>query len=66
MKNYPEGADLVTSLSRVKVDKTSIVDNLTTNDAKKVLSAKQGKALKDLVDTTVGNIEDILDSILGV
>jgi len=28
----------------------SIVDNLTTNDATKVLSAKQGKALKDLLD----------------
>ena len=24
------------------------------------------KPLKDLIDTTVGNIEDILDSILGV
>ena len=49
-----------------KVDKTSIIDNLTTNDATKPLSAKQGKALKDLVDTTVGNIDAILDSILGV
>ena len=29
-----------------KVDKTSIVDNLTTNDATKVLSAKQGKGVK--------------------
>ena len=36
-----------------KVDKTSIVDNLTTNDATKVLSAKQGKALKDLHDDVV-------------
>ncbi len=44
--NYPEGADLVTALAG-KVDKTSIVDNLTTNDATKVLSAKQGKALED-------------------
>lgn len=33
-----------------KVDKTSIVDNLTTNDANKVLSAKQGKALKEAID----------------
>ena len=66
--NYPEGANLVTILQG-KVDKTSIVDNLTTDDATKVLSAKQGKALKDtvdLLDATVGNIDDILDSILGV
>ena len=64
-ENYPEGANLVTILQG-KVDKTSIIDNLTTDDATKVLSANQGKVLKDLIDTTVGNIEDILDSILGV
>lgn len=29
-----------------------VVDNLTTNDAAKALSAKQGKALKDLIDTS--------------
>ena len=28
------------------IPKTSIVDNLTTDDATKVLSAKQGKTLK--------------------
>ena len=32
------------------LDDTDIVDNLTTNDATKVLSAKQGKVLKDLYD----------------
>ena len=31
-ESYPEGADLVTALAG-KVDKTSIVDNLTTDDA---------------------------------
>lgn len=74
-----------------KVDKVDIVDNLTTNDATKVLSAKQGKALqdtkealtnkaidfsvvndtkypttkavKDLVDATVGDIETLLGGI---
>ena len=30
-----------------KVDKADIVDNLTTNDATKVLSAKQGMVLQD-------------------
>lgn len=33
-----------------KVDKTSIADNLTTDDNTKVLSAKQGKELKDGLD----------------
>lgn len=31
---------------------SDIADNLTTNSAKKVLSAKQGKTLKDYLDTT--------------
>lgn len=34
-----------------KLDKTAIVNNLTTNDATKVLSAAQGKALKDSLDS---------------
>jgi hypothetical protein len=87
-KKYVDDADAL------KVDKTSIIDNLTTGDTTKVLSAKQGKvlqdtkeeltnkatdfsvlndtkypttkAVKDLLDATVGNIDDILDSILGV
>ena len=32
---------------------SEIVDNLTTNDASKVLSAKQGKALKDAMDNLI-------------
>ena len=35
----------------LKVNTDDIADNLTTNDATKVLSAKQGKELKTLVDT---------------
>ena len=62
-ENVQEAID---ELEAKKVDKTSIVDNLTTDDATKVLSAKQGKELKDLVDATLGNIDAILDSILGV
>ena len=41
----------ITSGLALKVDKTSIVDDLTSTDATKVLSAKQGKALKDQADT---------------
>ena len=40
-------------LSSTYVAKTDIVDNLTTNDATKVLSAKQGKALKDLIGNAI-------------
>ncbi len=62
-KNVKEAIE---DLEANKVDKVDIVDNLTTDDSTKGLSAKQGKVLKDLVDATVGNIDAILDSILGV
>ena len=39
-----------------KVNTSDIVDNLTTNDATKVLSAKQGKALADLIGTAINYI----------
>ena len=42
-----------------QVAKSDIVDNLTTNDATKVLSAKQGKVLQD----TKVNISDIKDNL---
>jgi phage-related tail fiber protein len=38
------------SLTTTKVNVSDIVDNLTTESADKVLSAKQGKAIKDLID----------------
>ena len=60
-ESYPEGADLVTALAG-KVDKTSIVDNLTTDDATKVLSAKQGKVLNDNVALKV-NTSDIVNNL---
>lgn len=40
----------------LKIDKASIVDNLTSTDATKVLSAKQGKALYDLVQSNNATI----------
>lgn len=39
----------------LKVDKSSIVDNTTTNDATKVLSAKQGKVLRDDLGAEITN-----------
>ena len=41
------------ALDAVYVKKADIADNLTTNDATKVLSAKQGKALKDLIGDAI-------------
>lgn len=40
-----------------KVNKTDIVDNITSNDTDKPLSAKQGKVLKGLVDTKASTSE---------
>lgn len=51
----------IESLVNTYIKKTSIADNLTTDDATYVLSAKQGKAIKGLIDaltntvTTLGN-----------
>lgn len=47
--NYPEGVDIFTALSQ-KVNISDIVNNLTSNDTNKPLSAKQGKVLKDYID----------------
>ena len=45
-------ATLQTNLNN-KVNTSDIVDNLTTNDATKVLSAKQGKVLNDLIGAAI-------------
>ena len=50
-------SNINTALEAVYLKKTSIADNLTTNDATKVLSAKQGKALKD----EIGDISDLIN-----
>ena len=39
------------------IEKSEIVNNLTTNDSQKPLSAAQGKVLKDLVDTKQDKID---------
>lgn len=39
------------------ITKADIINNLTTNDSQKTLSAAQGKVLKDLVDTKQDKIE---------
>lgn len=46
----------VVNLEENKIAVTSIVDNLDSSDTNKVLSAGQGKALKDTLDTSVAAI----------
>lgn len=48
--------DLIDGVTTGKVDVSAIVDNLTTSDAKKVLSAKQGVAIKALIDAINGSL----------
>lgn len=43
-----------------------IIDNLETQYEGKALSARQGKVLKDLVDTNGGRIENVMDEIGGI
>lgn len=52
---------LISSITTDKVSVSDIIDNLTSTDTNKPLSAKQGKALNDLITaltTTVGNKVD--------
>lgn len=66
---YPEGVTIANALAS-KLDAADVVDNLTTNDGSKALSAKQGKNLKDDLDavandldTAEGNIADLQTEI---
>jgi len=56
----PVSAPQQTALN-LKIDKTSIVDDLTSTDATKVLSANQGKVLNDIKV----NVSDIVDSLVS-
>lgn len=50
MTKYTDEASAIkTALDSSYISKTDIVDNLTTNDNTKALSAKQGKALYDMI-----------------
>ena len=58
-----EGLDgRITALEESVVD---VVNNLTTDDATKALSAKQGKVLKDEQDSLEGRIKHVEDYING-
>lgn len=53
----------VYSFAAGKIDKTDIADNLTTNNGEKVLSAKQGVAIKNLIDALQRLVETNTQSI---
>lgn len=55
----------VNDLMDGKVNTSDIIDNLTTNDNKKVLSAKQGRTLKTLIDTNTSDISNNSTRILN-
>lgn len=60
-----DNKELIEGVTTNKVDVTAIVDNLTTVDAKKVLSANQGVELKKLIDainTSLANKPDLTAS----
>ena len=46
-------AAIKTALDAVYLKKSDVVDNLSTNDATKALSAKQGKALNDQIGSAI-------------
>ncbi len=54
------------SLTTSKINVSDIVDNLTTSNASKVLSAKQGVAIKNLIDTMQTELDSHTHSIADV
>lgn len=57
LEALPTRAEL-TAEEALKISASDIADNLTTDDAAKVLSAKQGKALKDAQDAHAEDISN--------
>ena len=49
-------AEQLEKLERNKIDKSYIIDNLETNSKEKVLSANQGKILKDITDSITNDV----------
>ena len=56
---------LMKSALGTKVDTASIVDDLTSQDAAKVLSAKQGKALSDALAAQKEELEGKINAVGG-
>ena len=71
-QKYVDGADLKAVLGKIKgiidakVNTTDIVDNLTSTDTNKPLSAAQGKELKSMLDNIVGLDIHKVDSVANL
>ena len=57
-----DGTSTVDELIDKKVDKSSVVNNLTTNQEGYVLDARVGKTLKDNIDTVNNNLQTVTTS----
>ena len=53
------------SITTSKINVSDIVDNLTTSSASKVLSAKQGVAIKSLIDTLQASLDELEETLSG-
>jgi hypothetical protein len=58
---YDSIIDTISGLETNKIDVDSIVDNLTSTDTDKPLSANQGKALKGSIDSLLSTVSGKLD-----
>ncbi|MCM1234798.1 MAG: hypothetical protein NC489_32245, partial [Ruminococcus flavefaciens] len=56
---------LIDGITTSKVNVSDIIDNLTSNNTNKPLSAKQGKVLKDLIDTLTTTVDSKVDKVSG-
>lgn len=61
LSDYPLSANMGMKLNDEKLDKKDVVNNLTTTDTSKALSAAQGKALNDKI-STLGSVYRIKGS----
>ncbi|MDE7252114.1 MAG: hypothetical protein K2O32_04150 [Acetatifactor sp.] len=57
---------LIDGITTSKVNVSDIIDNLTSADTNKPLSAKQGKVLKDLIDALTNTIPTVNNGILTI
>ncbi|MCE5294742.1 MAG: hypothetical protein LLF94_09050 [Chlamydiales bacterium] len=57
--------EIATGASVTGITTATIVDNLTSTDADKALSAKQGKTLKDLADAKIATAAIVNNLIAG-
>ena len=56
---------MIDGITTNKVNVSDIIDNLTTPAANKPLSSRQGKVLKDLIDTLTSVVENKVDKVSG-